>query len=83
MLAIPEHWYEDTSEISKPNDSFGVYSERADQKIICTEFADLSPVSNLSAFIGKPPYADMTIEDTREWSIKANKFLAKAPSTGW
>lgn len=58
---IPEHWYEDTSEISKPNNSFGVYSERANQKIIFTEFPDGSPVNNLSAFMGKPPYTDTTI----------------------
>ncbi|CAN5365007.1 hypothetical protein BH11CYA1_BH11CYA1_19110 [soil metagenome] len=61
VLCLPDHWYEDTSALSKPNDSFGVYSERANQKIICTEFADLSPISNLSAFIGKPPYTEMTV----------------------
>ncbi len=83
VLAIPEHWYEDTSEISKPNDSFGVYSERANQKIICTEFADLSPVSNLSAFIGKPPYADMTIEDTRECVVDQGKQVLGEGTLNW
>jgi hypothetical protein len=83
VLAIPEHWYEDTSEISKPNDSFGVYSERANQKIICTEFADLSPVSNLSAFIGKPPYADMTIEDTRECVVDQGKQVLGEGTLHW
>ncbi len=83
VLAIPEFWYEDTSEISKPNDSFGVYSERANQKIICTEFADLSPVSNLSAFIGKPPYVEMVIEDMRDCVVDQGKQVLGDGTLSW
>jgi hypothetical protein len=58
MSAGPDRWYEDTAELTQPNASFGIYSERTNEKIICAEFTDMSPLNSLEAFIGKPPYTE-------------------------
>ncbi|MBS2005826.1 MAG: hypothetical protein JST01_02220 [Cyanobacteria bacterium SZAS TMP-1] len=56
VTPIPDWWYEDTSELTKPAPSFGAYSERTNQKLLFVLFEDMSPVANLTAFAGKPPY---------------------------
>ena len=58
VSAGPDHWYEDTSEISKPNPSFGLSSERTNEKDIFVEFNDMSPLASLDSFVGKPPYTN-------------------------
>lgn len=61
----PGYWYEDTAEITKPSASFGLYSERANQKIIFTIVDDMSPYNNLENFTGKPAYTDVLTTDTK------------------
>ena len=56
ITPMPDWWYEDTSELTKPNLSFGCYSERTNEKLLFVKFDDLSPVANLQAFVGKPPF---------------------------
>jgi hypothetical protein len=56
ITPIPDWWYEDTSELTKPAPSFGVFSERTNEKLVFVKFDDMSPVANLTAFAGKPPY---------------------------
>ncbi|MBU6450845.1 MAG: hypothetical protein KGS72_03635 [Cyanobacteria bacterium REEB67] len=56
ITPMPDWWYEDTSELTKPNASFGAYSERTNQKLLFVKFDDMSPVANLQAFVGRPPY---------------------------
>jgi len=56
VTPIPDWWYEDTTELTKPAPSFGAYSERTNQKLLFVQFEDMSPVANLTAFAGKPPY---------------------------
>lgn len=55
---VGDYWYEDTTEITKPNPSFGVYSERTNQKIIFVVQNDMSAYANLKAFEKKPPFVD-------------------------
>jgi hypothetical protein len=52
----PGYWFEDTSSITGDVKSFGLYSERANQKVIFIINDDLMPCKNLSNFIMKPPY---------------------------
>ncbi len=52
----PGYWFEDTSSITGDAKSFGLYSERANQKVIFVINDDLMPCKNLSNFIMKPPY---------------------------
>lgn len=55
---LDDYWYEDTSELTKPNQSFGVFSERTNQKILFVIQNDMSAFQNLKAFEKKPPYVD-------------------------
>lgn len=55
---LDDYWYEDTSELTKPNQSFGVYSERTNQKILFVIQNDMSAFQNLKAFEKKPPYVE-------------------------
>lgn len=53
----PGYWYEDTSSLSGQQKSFGLYSERANQKNIFLIYDDLSAgEKNLANFLQKPPY---------------------------
>lgn len=51
-----DYWYEDTSEQTKPNPSFGVFSERTNQKLTFMLHQDMSPYNNLKAFEKRPPF---------------------------
>lgn len=62
--AVPGYWYEDTSDITKPTPSFGLYSELANQKINFLIFDDMSPVQNLKNFCGLPPFAGVLRSDS-------------------
>ena len=55
--AIPGYWYEDTSDITKPAQSFGLYSDQSNQKVWFIVFDDLSPVQSLQNFVGRPPFS--------------------------
>ncbi|HEY9775017.1 MAG TPA: hypothetical protein V6C81_14730 [Planktothrix sp.] len=57
--AVPGYWYEDTSDITKPQASFGLYSEQSNQKLIFVVIDDTSPIENLSNFCGLPPFCDV------------------------
>jgi hypothetical protein len=52
----PGYWFEDTSDITKPAVSFGIYSQQANQKLMFLIMDDMSPVQDLSSFVGLPPY---------------------------
>ena len=53
----PGYWYEDTSSLTGEQKSFGLYSERSNQKNIFLIYDDLSAgEKNLSNFLQKPPY---------------------------
>lgn len=56
--APPGYWYEDTSDITKPNKSFGLYSEPSNQKILFVVFDDMAPVQGLDNFIQRPLFTD-------------------------
>jgi hypothetical protein len=56
---IPGYWYEDTSESTKPNDSFGMSSEQSNQRILFVIMDNMAAVSNLQSFVGLPPYCDV------------------------
>lgn len=64
--AIPGYWYEDTSEQTKPAPSFALLSEQSNQKVEFIVFDDMSPVSNLSNFVGLPPFSDVFRADSLE-----------------
>lgn len=53
----PGYWFEDTSPLTGEQKSFGLYSERANQKIIFLIYDDLSGgENNLKNFFQKPPF---------------------------
>ncbi|HEY9717779.1 MAG TPA: hypothetical protein V6C69_09945, partial [Trichormus sp.] len=52
----PGYWFEDTTDITKPAVSFGIYSDQANQKLLFIIMDDMSPVQDLSSFVGLPPY---------------------------
>jgi hypothetical protein len=57
--AIPGYWYEDTTDLTKPQPSFGMWSEQSNQKIIFVIMDDMAPVRNLTNFVGLPPFCDV------------------------
>lgn len=59
----PGYWYEDTSTITAPLPSFGMMSERANQRVIFMVHDDMAPVNNLENFIGRPPFAEVNPAD--------------------
>lgn len=61
----PGYWFEDTSEITGDAKSFGLYSERANQKVIFVINDDLMPCKNLQNFVGKPPYTTVAAGDPK------------------
>lgn len=64
---LTDYWYEDTSEETKPFPSFGVYSERTNQKMIFAVQSDDNLLSNYKAFARKPPYTkDFTTNEYME-----------------
>lgn len=56
--AVGGYWYEDTSDLTKPAQSWGLNSELSNQKILFVVMDDMSPVQNLGNFVGLPPYVD-------------------------
>lgn len=52
----PGYWFEDTTPITGDAKSFGLYSERANQKVIFIINDDVTPCKNLVNFTVKPPY---------------------------
>ena len=57
--AIPGYWYENTSELTKPTQSFGMNSTQSNQKIVFLVMDTTAPVDDLSNFVRFPPYADV------------------------
>ncbi len=66
--ALPTYWFEDTAEVTKPLQSFGLYSKTANQKVIFAVYDDMSPAQNLDSFLPKPPFAD--VNASTEWREK-------------
>ncbi len=58
-IAPPGYWFEDTTNITAPLPSFGIFSDSSDQKIIFVIFNDMSPVQALDRFIQIPPFSDV------------------------
>lgn len=58
-LAPPGYWYEDTSELTKPAKSFGLYSETSNQKILFVVFDDMTAVTGLPSFFASPVFTDV------------------------
>lgn len=67
----PGYWFEDTSAITGETKSFGLYSERANQKVLFVIYDDLSPCKNLNNFFFKPPYAEVQTGD-KEGKLEEN-----------
>jgi len=56
--AVGGYWYDDTSDKTKPAQSFGLNSELSNQRILFVIMDDLAPVQNLGNFVGLPPFVD-------------------------
>ncbi len=56
--AVGGYWYEDTSDLTKPAQSFGLNSELSNQKVLFVIMDDMAPVLNLENFVGLPPFVD-------------------------
>ena len=78
----PDYWYEDTSALTAPNPSFGVYSERTNQKLLFVEFNDLSPMTSLMAFTAKPPYTELKAPE-RDFIIQEDKQVLGDSTLNW
>jgi len=57
--APPGYWYEDTTELTKPQPSFGLFSDQSNQKVVFIVNDDMAPVNDLANFVGKPPFTDV------------------------
>ncbi len=57
--APPGYWFEDTSALTSPLPSFGLFSSSASQKIVFVIFNDMSPVQALDRFTQIPPFSDV------------------------
>jgi hypothetical protein len=57
--APPGYWFADTSALTDPLPSFGLFSESANQKIVFVIFNDLSPIHALDRFTQIPPFSDV------------------------
>lgn len=81
--ALPSWWFEDTSELTKPLQSFGLYSKMANQKVIFAIYDDLSPATNLQSFLAKPPFANVNASpDFQERNVpRATKILGDGELT--
>ena len=55
----PMYWYKDTSDITAPAKSFGLYSEQSNQRILCVVYDDNTPLNSLRGFVGKPPHVEV------------------------
>jgi len=72
--AIPGYWYEDTTDLTKPDfESFGVYSDQANQKLLFVVMPTTAPLDKLRNFIGLPPYADVFRADSGNNDIKVDE----------
>lgn len=72
--ALPSWWFEDTSDITKPTPSFGMYSKMANQKVMFVVYDDMSPATNLESFLPKPPFAG--VGANADWKILYNSGTA-------
>jgi hypothetical protein len=71
-IAPPGYWFEDTSSITNPLPSFGIYSDASNQKIIFVIFNDMSSVQALERFVQIPPFSDVIsgAADSNEKAVK-------------
>ncbi len=70
-------WYEDTSALTKPNPSVGIYSDTSNQKIVFIIFDDTQPVTNLDSFITKPPFSDAKSQAPASQGVNASLPMGK------
>lgn len=82
VTALPDYWYEDTSATTTPNPSFGIYSERTNQKLLFVEFNDLSPMTSLMAFTAKPPYTELKTPE-RDFIVQQDKQVLGDSTLNW
>ncbi|HEY9677909.1 MAG TPA: hypothetical protein V6C76_07860 [Drouetiella sp.] len=81
--AIPTYWYEDTSELTKPAKSFGLYSDQNNQKVIFVIMDDEAPVKNLENFVGLPPYTSVERQDAKFAKVDENFQLLGDGNLHW
>jgi len=67
---IPYYSYEDTSKLTKPTPSFGINSERDNQKILFLVFDNMAPVQDLTFLARMPPFTNVE----RAASLPDTKF---------
>ncbi|MBI2811536.1 MAG: DUF4388 domain-containing protein [Candidatus Melainabacteria bacterium] len=70
--AVGGYWYEDTSDLTKPAQSFGLNSELSNQKVLFVIMDDMAPVQNLENFVGLPPFVD-GIQRTKAEAAKVDE----------
>ena len=84
--AIPGYWYEETSDVTKPNLSFGMNSEQGNQKVLFVVFDTTAPVDKLDSFVGLPPYTDvirLTPSDMKDAKLDENNQLLGTGNLHW
>lgn len=81
--APPMYWYQDTSEITSPTPSFGLYSEQANQKLLFIVYNDDAPVKQLRSFAGKPPYTTVDRADLGQAIVDSGNQILGATKLEW
>lgn len=84
VTPVPDYWYEDTSSKTTPNPSFGIFSERTNQKLLFVEFNDMSPMTSLMSFTAKPPWTDVDLKaPDRDFVLQEDKQVLGDSTLNW
>lgn len=81
--APPMYWYQDTSEITSPTPSFGLYSDQANQKLLFIVYNDDAPVKQLRSFAGKPPYTTVDRADLGAAIVDSGNQILGSTKLEW
>lgn len=81
--APPMYWYQDTSDITQPTPSFGLYSDQANQKLLFIIYNDDAPVKQLRSFAGKPPYTTVDRADVGSAIVDSGNQILGATKLEW
>ena len=70
-------WYEDTSALTKPSQSVGIYSDTSNQKITFIVFDDTQAMTGLDSFITKPPFSEAKSQAPASQGVNASLPIGK------
>lgn len=79
----PMYWYSDTSEITAPAKSFGLFSEQSNQRILFIIYNDETPINSLDKFVGKPPHVEVDRVNLSNAVVDAGEQILGSGKLKW